>query len=302
MAVPADTAQSFKIDSKGNETVIYSFQGGRDGYSPQGVVVDKIGNIWGTTEWGGTYGLGTFFKIASDGHAVRHNFEGYPTDGAQPVGQPVLMESGDLYGITATGGNGSCSFGSNQGCGVVFAFNNSSGYEGIVHNFTGWPTDGASPAMILESKGELFGTTSIGGTTDCSNDTPGCGVVFKLTTTGEETILHSFKGSPKDGDNPTGLVLDAQGNIYGTTIEGGRFAAGNVYELTPHRKMIQLYSFRGSGQNPEGSLVRDKSGNVFGTDLSRPRSGMFGLGVWNNFQDFPKREAHSAVRFPRQRQ
>lgn len=276
----------FEIDSTGTETIVYSFQGTTDGSGPQGVVLDSLGNIWGTTQSGGADGYGTLFKIAGDGFAVRHSFAGYPLDGEDPIGPPVMDAAGNLYGITQGGGNGSCEIGPFEGCGMVFAFNTFSGYEGVVHNFTGWPTDGASPAaLVINSKGDLYGTTALGGTTDCTNDTPGCGIVYKLSSTGKESILHSFTGSP-DGDNPTGLVLDPQGNIYGSTVEGGG-GLGNIYELPVSGKIIQLYSFTGgsSGENPEGSLARDKAGNLYGSTLNGgPSKGCAGSGCGTIFK------------------
>jgi uncharacterized repeat protein (TIGR03803 family) len=291
----------FKIDNKGKEAVLYSFQGSADGSAPQGVVMDSIGNLWGTTQNGGTYGFGTLFKIAPDGHAVWHSFQGYPGDGAGPVGPPILDQNGNLYGITMQGGNGSCQIGSWQGCGVVYALDTFSGYVGIVHNFQGWPTDGAIPAaLILGSKGGFFGTTSLGGTTNCTNNTPGCGIVFKISSTGKEVILHSFTGASHDGDSPTGLLVDAQGNIYGTTVQGGTWGGGEVYELPSHGKITKLYSFKGgsSGQNPIGSLVRDNIGNTYGTTEYGPTHGCSGSGCGTIFKVSPKGKHNLLFAFP----
>src|SRR5579872_5799866 len=189
----------FEINEAGTESILYSFQGGTQGAAPQGIVRDSLGNFWGTALSGGAYGFGVLFKFAQDGYAVRHSFAGYPSDGASPVGPPLLASDGNIYGITQEGGDVSCEIGPNIGCGVVFAFNTFAGYEGIVHNFAGWPTDGAFPAyLILDGNGEFLGTTTLGGTTNCANDTPGCGTVFKVSSSGQEAILHSFTGA--DGD------------------------------------------------------------------------------------------------------
>jgi uncharacterized repeat protein (TIGR03803 family) len=142
----------------------------------------------------------------------------------------------------------------------------------VLHSFTG-PPDGAFPSygsLVRDSAGNLYGTTPAGGTsTTCSSaSTAGCGVVFKLDPTGNETVLYSFSGVP-DGADPEGsLVLDASGNLYGTTSQGGASNLGTVFKLNATGKEAVLYSFDGTGgEYPSGSLVRDAAGNLYGTAL-----------------------------------
>jgi len=143
-----------------------------------------------------------------------------------------------------------------------------------LHSFTG-KSDGALPysTLIQDKAGNLYGTTSAGGASSGCPDLipPGCGVVFKLDPNGKETVLHTFKGPP-DGASPIGaLLLDADGNLYGTTIAGGTSIAcfggcGIAYKLDPHGKETILHNFTGGadGAQPTGSLVRDSAGNLYG--------------------------------------
>jgi uncharacterized repeat protein (TIGR03803 family) len=135
----------------------------------------------------------------------------------------------------------------------------------VLHNFAGLPGDGANPGfgrLLGDSRGNLYGTTAHGG---LSND----GVVFRLDSTGHETVLHSFAGSPADGSNPNSdLFPDSAGNLHGTAQFGGASNNGVLYKLDPTGKVIILYSFAGypaDGSQPAGGLVRDVAGNLYGT-------------------------------------
>jgi uncharacterized repeat protein (TIGR03803 family) len=143
----------------------------------------------------------------------------------------------------------------------------------VLHTFTG-PPDGGFPngGVILDSKGNLYGTTSEGGTGACSG---GCGTVFKLSPAGKETILYSFTGTNGDGKYPQGgLVRDASGNLYGTTYGGGtsgnacnNYGCGTVFMLDAAGIETVLYSFSGGvdGATPLAGVVRDAAGNLYGT-------------------------------------
>jgi uncharacterized repeat protein (TIGR03803 family) len=195
-----------------------------------GLVFDTAGNLYGTTYWGGTAGLGTVFKVAPDGtETVLYNFQGIP-DGANPQGG-VIWHSGVLYGTTYQGGTANF--------GTVFKLTKS-GQETVLHSFTGKQRDGEYPttALIRDTAGNLYGTTEAGGGTAnlqyCHVLADGCGIVFKLTASGQETVLHSFTGYPNDGSYPLGdLIRDSAGNFYGTTFVGGLNEAGTVFKLTP---------------------------------------------------------------------
>jgi uncharacterized repeat protein (TIGR03803 family) len=159
----------------------------------------------------------------------------------------------------------------------------------LLHTFTGEP-DGSQPfnGLILDKAGNLYGTTTDGGTGTCNFGAAGCGVVFKVDTTGKEAVLYAFTGGT-DGANPflAGLVRDRAGNLYGTTYDGGDLSGcggsgcGVVFKLGPTGKESVLYSFTGGadGGSPTGNLVRDSAGNLFGTtDYGGDLSGCNGSG------------------------
>ncbi len=229
----------FKLDPAGNETVLYSFKGGSDGESPvAGLIMDVAGNLYGTTQDGGSgsgcsFGCGTVFKLDPAGNfTVLHSFTG-GSDGTQPLAALIFDQAGNLYGTTEEGGSGTCTvINGVSGCGTVFKLD-PSGNETVLHTFTGG-NDGAAPlfvGLIMDIAGNLYGTTQIGGgSSSCS---VGCGTVFKLDTSGNETVLHSFTGSPGDGAIPrASLIMDKAGNLYGTTSNGGASGFGTVFKLT----------------------------------------------------------------------
>ena len=147
----------------------------------------------------------------------------------------------------------------------------------MLHTFEGASQgDGAAPAapLVQDGLGNLYGTTSNGGDGQCNSPfggEPGCGTVFKIDTAGHETVLHRFIGGSGDGELPSGLILDAQGNLYGTTTFGGRYQYGTVFKVDPSGNETVLYNFRGfgagDGASPEGGLTGDAQGNLFGTTV-----------------------------------
>jgi uncharacterized repeat protein (TIGR03803 family) len=219
----------FKVDAAGNETVLYSFTGGKDGASPGlGVVRDAAGNLYGMTDYGGDLscahnvgaGCGTVFKLDQNGKkTILHSFTGN-ADGAH--GSALTLDAaGNLYGATQLGGDPTCD------CGTVFKMYPNGG-ETVLYSFTGG-ADGSSPVGELahDAAGNLYGTTQLGGDPTC-----GCGTVFKLDETGKKTVLHSFAGA--DGSFPfAGVILDKAGNLYGTTNNGGAFGWGTVFKIAP---------------------------------------------------------------------
>jgi len=154
-------------------------------------------------------------------------------------------------------------------CLVVSAQSQSSpGTYEVLHAFTGSP-DGGNPAagLLRDTLRNLYGTTSAGGNTSaaCSNNY--CGVVFKIDSAGNETVLYSFKGQP-DGSNPqANLIQDAAGNLYGTTCGGGATGNGTIFKIDGSGKEIVLYSFAGQpdGSCPSAGVVLDAAGNLYGT-------------------------------------
>src|SRR5271156_6257968 len=146
----------------------------------------------------------------------------------------------------------------------------------LLHNFTG-PPDGANSAagLVEDAVGNLYGTTSQGGITGGACGSVGCGIVFKMDQSGNETVLHSFDGQP-DGASPlAGLVLDAAGNMYGTTSLGGTANFGTVFKLDSTGTETVLYSFAGGpdGADPVADLVLDAAGNLLGTTSMGGTSG-----------------------------
>jgi uncharacterized repeat protein (TIGR03803 family) len=206
-------------------------------------------------------------SVQAQTFTTRYNFTG-GADGGYPYGGVVKDASGNLYGMTLSGSVGAA-------YGVVFKVD-TTGTETVVHSFAGAPTDGAWPEgpLLRDKAGTLYGTTSLGGTSSY-------GVVFRIDTSGKETVLHSFGGGTKDGCNPYGgLIRDSLGNLYGTTSGCGTAGYGVVFRLAKHGKETILHSFKGGvkdGASPSyGNLLADKSGNLYGVTWG---GGSSGLGV-----------------------
>ena len=231
----------FKLNSKNEETVLYSFTGGADGaYPSAGLIFDAEGNLYGTGRAGGASNKGVVFKLNSKNEeTVLYSFTG-GADGAYPSAGLIFDAKGNLYGTTWYGGA------SNKG--VVFKLN-SKNEETVLHSFAGG-ADGAGTqaGLIFDAKGNLYGTTYEGGTSNA-------GVVFKLNSKNEETVLYSFTGG-EDGKEPlAGLIFDAKGNLYGTTFLGGGANGGVVFKLNSKNEETVLWSF-GGGDGREGTPGR----------------------------------------------
>lgn len=258
-------------------TILYNFQGGSDGYYPRsGVIFDAQGNLYGTTQQGGAAGRGTVFELASGtwNETILHSFHVNTKDGTGPAAGLIFDTSGNLYGTTPGGGGagGVC----HGGCGTVFrlAPNGQGGWtETVLHSFGNRGDNGIwSPGctLVLDGAGNLYGTAS-----ESHN---GYGAVFELTPepsgTWKETILHRFT-TIKGGAEPfAGVVFDSQGNLYGTTIEGGKGCAANggcgvVFKLTRSKTKwteTTVFTFNDrDGAGPFASLILDGSGNLYGT-------------------------------------
>ena len=184
---------------------------------------------------------------------VLHTFTA-PPDGADP-GATLIDVNHNLYGITFGGG-------ASRYYGTVFEVSNR-GKETVLHSFNKANGENPSGSLIRDSAGDLYGTTYYGGAS-------GNGTVFKLDANGKETLLHSFTGYPTDGGYPeAGLVMDTEGNLYGTTSSGGTSDYGTVFKLdTTSGTEIVLYSFTGGadgGIPAFGTLLMDAKGNLYGT-------------------------------------
>jgi uncharacterized repeat protein (TIGR03803 family) len=227
---------------------------------------------------------------------VLHTFAN--TSGGQaPNANLIFDSSGNLYGVTEFGGNASCHFqgGPATTCGTVFELSPTSGggwKETVLHDF-GHDNDGGEPrgGLIADAAGNLYGTAFYGGTGYCEDGfgtLVGCGVIFKLTPAADgawtETILHDFLDNGTDGSHPqSNLTFDSSGNLYGMTYIGGAYDLGTVFELTPKPAGIWtervLHSFNLNGTDgffPEGGLVFDASGNLYGTT---PTGGAYNQGT-----------------------
>jgi uncharacterized repeat protein (TIGR03803 family) len=258
------------------ERLLPAFVNEGDPVSP--LIFDRDGNLYGTVQFGGWLGgrgSGAVFELSpgTDGWTYRklHVFAG--PGGSFPTAGVVMDGAGNLYGANAYGGA--------QNAGTAFELSRDAYGDWnatILHTFYLKPTDGSRPsaAMTFDHSDKLYGTTYLGGGGSCGNCGPG--TVFELTpATREEHIVHSFQlESPTDGANPVaGLISDRDRNLYGTTLNGGAYGKGTIYELTPEpfssRRWTEhvLYSFgRNSGRDgiePAGGLVFDGQGNLYGT-------------------------------------
>jgi uncharacterized repeat protein (TIGR03803 family) len=256
----------FKVDTTGTVTLLHSFGGTAiDGGLPAaGLVQGSDGAFYGTTEGGGPSGGGTAFKIDTSGtvtllHAFGSN------DGASPRGL-VQGSDGAFYGTTYVGGYGS---------GAVFKMD-TSGAVTLLHAFVGTAIDGAYPyaGLVQGSDGTFYGTTYLGGASSS-------GTVFKIDASGVETLLHSFVGTPTDGEYPlAGLVQGSDGAFYGATYSGGASGFGTVFKMDTSGAVTLLHSFACTdGCNPLAGLVQGSDGAFYGTTVNGGTSSGSGYGT-----------------------
>ena len=258
----------YKIDPQGNETVLHNFAG-PEGANPVGPLVpDGKGHLYGIASIGGAVGYGTIFRMSGNGNvAVVHNFAF--SDGSGPSGSLLMDPLGNIYGTTIFGGA--------SDHGTVFKID-PRGNESVLYSFTGG-ADGDEPeqGVILDSAGNLYGTTAAGGIS-CGG--LGCSVIFKLSPDGNESTVFSFSGYPTDGADANGpLLMDPAGNLYGTTFGGGTEADsdGTIFKIDPTGKETILYQFsKANGMLLLWGLIRDRTGNIYGTTT---QGGANGLGT-----------------------
>lgn len=215
----------FKLSESGTGfTTVFPFNGSSNGSNPfAALVADSSNNLWGTAFAGGSSDNGTVFMFAptSTTPTIVARFTTV-SNGTDPHGGVVFDSSGNVYGTTFI--EGSSSFG------VVFKITPSGTYS-VLHNFAGGTSDGSFPraGLTIDSSGNLYGTTSAGGTS-------GLGTVFELAATGTGSftysILHNFAGGTSDGASPFAALLLFGGNLYSTTTSGGTSGMGTIFEVT----------------------------------------------------------------------
>jgi uncharacterized repeat protein (TIGR03803 family) len=252
----------YSISTTGTKRVLHYFLGltSGDGDEPAFDLIDVKGTLYGTTSYGGACGtdsFGTVYGISTTGsEKVLHSFCGSASGAAYPT-DAVVSVNGTLYGTA----------GPNQ-AGDVYTIGASGAYK-VLYAFNG-SSDGYGPdGRLLDVKGTLYGVTHGGGTA-CKSHL-GCGIVYALTTSGKEKVLHNFKGPP-DGWFPLSGLIEVNGTLYGTTLLGGNSGCqssegcGVVYSITTSGSEKVLYRFKGGsdGGNPLASLV-EVNGTLYGT-------------------------------------
>jgi uncharacterized repeat protein (TIGR03803 family) len=257
---------------------LYSFGGQSDGIKPRAIIIGPNGGLYDTTQVGGAggvgcgfYGCGTVFSLAPPPHAppnilggwrktTLHLFTGIP-DGANPNGDLVFDQAGNIYGTTIQAGM--------YNWGTVYELTPDSGglTESVLYAFSG-NNDAANPTsgVVLDKAGNLYGT-AFGGSY-------GSGTVYQLTPSPSgwgEHIIYTFQNG-SDGFGPVGVIFDQSGNLYGTTYSGGSGNGGTVFELIPSNGgwtfnlLYSLTSQGGSGNpGPHARLVMDAGGSLYGT-------------------------------------
>jgi uncharacterized repeat protein (TIGR03803 family) len=252
----------FKLSPSGKLTVLYNFPSGAI-LGVNSLLRDSAGNLYGYNE--SIAENGSLFKLTPSGeYSTLYSFCSLSdcADGSFPVGSPIMKADGNLYGVTQNGGS--------LGYGTVFEVT-PEGKETVLYSFMGG-SDGANPSARLtqDAAGNLYGTTYNGGTS-------ALGTVFKLTPADVESVLHSFcsLSGCSDGIEPEGnVILDAAGNLYGVTSEGGINNNGVAFEITPSGEYTVIYYAAGA-PGLGYALVMDKSGNLYGTtpDGGGPHNG-----------------------------
>jgi uncharacterized repeat protein (TIGR03803 family) len=269
------------------ESVLYSFGEGKGdgGHAGSGVVLDGSGNLYGVVPFGGNGGRGTAYELSpgSGGWAetLLYSFGGRKNDGYEANTGLIWDDAGDLYGTALSGGA--------YGDGTVFELKRTSDgawKEFIPYNFGNFDGLGNAGPLTFDKAGNLYGTTADGGNI-CAGERYSCGAVYKLIR-GQDghwraNVLYNFIQGP-DGFVPLGgVAMDKGGNLYGITGEGGDSvcACGVVYKLAPQAggkwKYTVLHKFvAATGGLPEGGVILDGKGNLYGTTLG---GGAHGGGV-----------------------
>jgi uncharacterized repeat protein (TIGR03803 family) len=263
----------YKLATNGTFTILHTFVGGSDGRQnfgqPGGGLLAFGSELYGATYFGGiagcdgNLGCGTIFKVSVAGvETVLYRFSGQ-SDGAFPR-DLIADATGNLYGVTES------SYDSAAANGGIFKLD-TNGQLTTLYNFSGG-TNGSYPYWRLTTgiNGVVYGTTTSGGSVNCS--VASCGTAFSFdTTTGVQTVLHSFNAQPGDGSEPSGGLLNANGNLIGAAAFGGNTYAclsgcGAIYGIGSAGTYTLLHRFTGGadGAGPVGALTADSKGNLYG--------------------------------------
>jgi len=268
----------YTVSTSGQESVLYSFQGGSDGSAPEAPAIALKSRLYGTTVVGGGSGCGgsgcgIVYSLTTTGNeSVLYRFTG-GTDGER-IYAPVTPLHDRLYGAALEGGTGCGS----TGCGIIFEVN-LHGKERVLHRFSG-TSDGAFPNGLTAVNGVLYGTTEGGGTRSS-------GTFFSITTSGTLTTLYSFQDIP-DGNLPGATLIYHKGTLYGTTVGGGTAGHGTVFSITPSCTVKVLYSFQAGsdGADPQGPVyLLNKT--LYGTTASGGGTACGGSGCGTVFRVKP---------------
>jgi uncharacterized repeat protein (TIGR03803 family) len=267
------------------KSTLHSFRGGNDdGSRPSDVpVLDGAGNLYGTTLYGGSGDNGVIFELSPSAtsagawtETILYNFPADGSRGKSPNGGLTFDAEGNLYGVTAEGGLAECD------CGTVFQLSppdaaGESWTQTVIHKFDGYPTDGGNPvgSLVFDLSGALYGTTQTGGIS-------GWGSVFQMKRHKGEWRAKVIYGFPLSDFGIVGISgrpsIDTAGNLFGNVIDGGNSCdCGGIWELSPASTGTAPWTFNTvyefyvpfdanqlGGTNPSGSLLIDKSGNLYG--------------------------------------
>ncbi len=274
-------------------TVLHNFTGGADGESPDaGLTVGAGGNLYGTTA-NGARGGGTVFKLSYRGSGwiftPLYAFGG-GSDGKTPFTGVVFASNGSLYGATQYGGIPSCDP-IDGGCGTIYGLTPAAHFspnlfapwaETVLYRFVGGSSGKYPSGIILDQSGNIYGTAGDGGAAGCP-PIGSCGTVVELTSSEggawTESTIYTFTGGADGGTPGSGAILDGAGNLYGTAESGGytggnchTYGCGVVYELVGSgsnwlEKTLYTFQGTGDGELPEGGLIFDSSGNLYGTTV-----------------------------------
>jgi uncharacterized repeat protein (TIGR03803 family) len=258
----SDEGSVFKFDTTGHNHVLFNFNLANGSNPESTLILDKAGNLYGTAIEGG--GSGVLFRVNQNGEEeALHVFDaGQGADAALPSGGVIMDEAGNLYGATVFG---------NPGAGTLYRLDPAGNFT-VLHEFKS-ASEGSNPQgpLVRDAAGNLYGSTLEGG---AHNQ----GTIFRLSANGTLTVLHTFTGGI-DGSGPQGgLLLDQSGNLIGSAIGGGVFGKGLIFAVTKSGAFRRIYAFRGGrdGANPNGALIQDPAGTIYGTTQSGPGRNVLG--------------------------